>query len=525
MQVGPEPGDRLTIRQGASSVRVELRLAGRPAPAWFELAVRPVAKLASSMPQATWSMASGVALGCGGPEVFARTVDLLRHELAGRRKLPREVVEPHERRLLEELRPVGRAMARAASPRSREAALRFGAHARMWLYERFLADPTGRLVQASRVSPGVMLFSHALAEHGQPEVAARLVEGIVAGRRLDGLLDEALVAWERHGLAFGQDGGAFSYLAGLDEAERAQARLRQRWLIRHAAATVPSRLVWLPPPVAYAPEDVPRTARANARWFRRMKRRAFYPVEPGDEGPSAGLAAFLSARGEALEVALGPSDRWVRVLWALVQRERWELSRSSRVAPVRRRLEAQLDGPRAEAARLDVDDLPDLDELFDVDDLFGRGIGGLEADIASVPADQLFPEPPVPELCCEGMRFAPLRTRAALERESAEMRHCVRHYARTASSGALVFYALEGPQGRATLELMGLDDGWVVGQFRGPCNAQPGPEAFAALRAWVQESQRLLEARGSWLDAARALRPATPRVPTPGWDPEADIPF
>ena len=133
--------------------------------------------------------------------------------------------------------------------------------------------------------------------------------------------------------------------------------------------------------------------------------------------------------------------------------------------------------------------------------------------------DEPFPEPPVPESMHHGLRFVPLRTGAELEAESAEMHHCVRLYRWRAYQGEAVFYALQGPAGRATLELARCDDGWYVGQFRGRRNQTPTPEVQVAFRSFVSEARQLLEARGL------RLHDGMPVVPVPHNRMPLRIPF
>jgi hypothetical protein len=84
--------------------------------------------------------------------------------------------------------------------------------------------------------------------------------------------------------------------------EAAWVRARQRLLIRRAASQVDPTLLWLPPPLAFAPEDVPLAARANERWFRVMKSSGVtLSLHPqGAAARQHALCAFASRHAEVL---------------------------------------------------------------------------------------------------------------------------------------------------------------------------------------------------------------------------------
>lgn len=102
---------------------------------------------------------------------------------------------------------------------------------------------------------------------------------VIAGRGLGELLDDVVAAWAAgawHLLdgvrkSRSYDVEAWRRVAEAVGAERAEILLAQRLLIRRAGAGVPSRVLWMPPPLVFAPEDIPKRKLENARWFRAMK--------------------------------------------------------------------------------------------------------------------------------------------------------------------------------------------------------------------------------------------------------------
>jgi hypothetical protein len=165
---------------------------------------------------------------------------------------------------------------------ARKVVLRFPPPIRAWLYQQLATDTSGRLAQVAQTCPGVLTFAHALQSFGHRtacvSAANRLLRGIIDGRPLNLLVEDAVSTWaskaskkiDRHCTA---EEHRRTWQC-LDEClgNRRQALLRsQRLLIRRAGAGVASLTLWLPPPPAFAPEDIPKQKLANAHWFRVMK--------------------------------------------------------------------------------------------------------------------------------------------------------------------------------------------------------------------------------------------------------------
>jgi hypothetical protein len=72
----------------------------------------------------------------------------------------------------------------------------------------------------------------------------------------------------------------------------------QRLLIHHAGAQVDEHSLWLPPPLAFSPEDIPADPRDNSTWFAVVK-------------VHSTMAEFVSRNALVVErTSLGSERRW-----------------------------------------------------------------------------------------------------------------------------------------------------------------------------------------------------------------------
>lgn len=153
----------------------------------------------------------------------------------------------------------------------------FSPSMRPWLYTQVAADRSGRLAQLASSCPGALVFAYALwvRKSSQP-VATDLMKGAIGGRCLRRLLREAVSNWS----AASAEQGIVEEVAtiqpwlrlraaGIQERRRLEAD--QRLLVRRAGPRSDPAFVLTPPPLAFAPEDIPKSALENARWFRTMK--------------------------------------------------------------------------------------------------------------------------------------------------------------------------------------------------------------------------------------------------------------
>jgi hypothetical protein len=80
-----------------------------------------------------------------------------------------------------------------------------------------------------------------------------------------------------------------------------------------------------------------------------------------------------------------------------------------------------------------------------------------------------------------------IRTPRELEREGAEMRHCVATCANRIMSGTCAIYSVRIRGRRLTLEVVRRDDRWVLGDVKGRSHHRPGTRAWDALRPWLEQ--------------------------------------
>jgi hypothetical protein len=152
------------------------------------------------------------------------------------------------------------------------------------VYEAVASDSSGRLGQLARAAPGVLSFAltHAADSDAQGLAAAEafrqdVVRGVPLQRALAPLLEDwALFGARRRRRVrrgrFGPRPDTFAALAALPGEARAGRVRAQQLLLRRALPQVGGGLLWLPPPLELVPEDIPRTPRAQVRWFKAMKR-------------------------------------------------------------------------------------------------------------------------------------------------------------------------------------------------------------------------------------------------------------
>ena len=190
---------------------------------------------------------------------------------------------------------------------ARKIALRYPNHMRVWLYRQLAADTSGRLVQVAVACPGALTFAYGLGAFGRSPgsrlAVGRFLRGAIEGRPLNSILDEAVTAWAAWAVRRASNPRTpeglrryWQWFAELQSAERESMQRAQRQLIRRAGFGVPSLTLWLPPPPAFAPEDIPTGKRPNARWFRMMKCLRRVLVERDDVSPDQvhDLCMFVS---------------------------------------------------------------------------------------------------------------------------------------------------------------------------------------------------------------------------------------
>ncbi|MEN9796837.1 MAG: PcfJ-like protein [Pseudomonadota bacterium] len=389
------------------------------------------------------------------------------------------------------------------APRAWALARGFPPRLRWAVYEALAADGTGRLAQLADAVPGALSLAlvHAAQSDAQGAEAARAFrDAVVEGQPVRKALDPLLEDWSLLGCRVTLRGEA-RRLQALAEAplqERRERILHQRTLLRRVLAGVDGRLVWLPAPVAFVPEDVPATLEAQQRWFRTLKR---FPAFYG-EGPRVpprvqdAFVRWLSAHA-AQPLPLG---------WTPDSLSRGVFSREAvlprRLAP--HRLAGKLDAWERE----DWEDTLQVMEEMNAEAYFPETSedGGELFSIPCVPwAERLqalaetYPAQvqvdrqgqvdlslPNPFGGCElpGFRLSPLTTASALEAEGRTQQHCVAEFVEAAAAGTAFFFHAEAAGMGLTVYVRGPAAQARLEQVLGECNRAPGPEQRALVVAW-----------------------------------------
>lgn len=232
--------------------------------------------------------------------------------LGGGRNRFRAFTHALERELLERLREPAVAVLGRLDRRVLAAARRFPPELRVRAYGALSRDERGWARQTLSAGVGHFLFAFALLDVDETVAAGvKLLRDLAEGRRLNDALDDAIAAWAAALPTWGRNIGnwtddqvrAFHVAATKAGAERQRMLASQRLLVRRAGARVDPVLLLLPPPLRFAPEDVPATPGANAAWFRVMKvpRLTLEAVEMRHPAPFLeAFAAFASRHAPAI---------------------------------------------------------------------------------------------------------------------------------------------------------------------------------------------------------------------------------
>ena len=366
---------------------------------------------------------------------------------------------------------------------ARKIALRFPAHMRMWLCRHLAVDTSGRLAQLAQACPGALIFAFALAKLGHRAgvgaAGAKFLRDAIAGRELNELLDDALAAWAASAewLAHEQRAPSERHLiwqrvVDARGSER-QALLRaQRLLIRRAGAGVPSRTLWLPPPLAFAPEDIPARKLDNARWFRVMK---------------CFSALLVSYEGLLLEYGRNVCLFLSRHALFLHAREDLGYSDHSRINSLLDYSRAINDWPRRnssatrlfEAAETWHRKIEQVQLMADAGRMVGQSLVG--ADGKTLP----LPEPPCPGWHSGEDRIVPLRTAEEVLAEGAHMHNCVASYIPKVLANTAALYHGEIAGKPLTIQIAPAISGYRVVEAKTLGNAEPTAAQMRVLREFI----------------------------------------
>jgi hypothetical protein len=223
--------------------------------------------------------------------------------------------------------------------------------------------------------------------------------------------------------------------------------------------------LFLPPPVSFVPEDIPRKVRDNARWFSLVKCSRLLLTAPSEEPACVmGLSAFIS-----------------RYAPALVRRRRG-LSPRTIVGCLRDYAAATNRWPiRSSSGRFADDAMEWHDRMTAIRNL---------AELAELTPDQpldmdtRLPDPPM-AACRNGrIEVDPVTSVGGLIVEGNEMRHCVAgRYGSVARGRTAIYHATV--EGKPLTVEIGLHDlCWRIEEAKGVANREPTPAEWSALRRW-----------------------------------------
>ena len=366
---------------------------------------------------------------------------------------------------------------------ARKIALRFPAHMRMWLCRHLAVDTSGRLAQLAQACPGALIFAFALAKLGHRAgvgaAGAKLLRDAIAGRGLNELLDDALAAWAASAERLAQNQRApgerhliWQRVVDARGSERQALLYAQRLLIRRAGAGVPSRTLWLPPPLAFAPEDIPARKLENARWFRVMK---------------CFSALLASHDGLQLEYARNVCLFLSRHALFLHAREDLGYSDHSRINSLLDYSRAINDWPRRnssatrlfEAAETWHRQIEQVQLMADAGRMVGQSLVG--ADGKTLP----LPEPPCPGWRSGDNRIVPLRTAEEVLAEGAHMHNCVASYIPKVLANTAALYHGEVAGKPLTIQIAPAISGYRVVEAKTLANAEPTAAQMRVLREFI----------------------------------------
>ncbi len=444
---------------GANELEIQVRLT--PA---IEVTLRGTIPT-ELMPQApaTLTLCRGVPYWKGWRDVTATPYgQLYRHVWGVNAGFGRTPVG-HQRALALLFRRLNDHLVARCEPAARKAALRFNQYTRRFVYSAIVRDPTGRVLQASRLTPGVVAFAAEAELVGLGEVSAAVWKALAAGRRVRDVIREGLrELLEARGLEMSAQWVDGDARATLDNPRYRFDQRRFSWyqahahlhelLIRRSVARAPRGLLLEPVPVGVRAEDLPTDRpgqRSLALAFERLRR---FEREPWlEEAQLPALAGYLvqNPQSPTLDTRL---ELWLRA--------GHRVGRLTDGVALRRRLREMRPQP------------PDALEPL-TDEQLGENV--------------VFPPPLLPGFRTEKNWLEPLLDRHSLEQEGHAMRHCVGSYSRAAELGGASYYRGEIFGYRVTLELLEMSGIFLVRQLQCVANLRPPKRVREAVDAWAFE--------------------------------------
>lgn len=444
-----------------------------------------------------WAMTRGFCVRGGSKDVFQRLSRLAyammfdNWEVRGREpvlKPERERAQAVMRQVHSYLRDASIYAAELCDPRAKKVALRFAVHLRYRVYERVLADPSERIAELAYTCPGALIFALALIEQegmarsgSEAESAGeQLLQAVVAGKSLTQALNTAIEAWAEQSwsvlekqaqLGLQVRGQVWKRILEAAGEARGRICLQQRLLIRRAGPLVSTTLLWLPPPIAFTPEDIPKHVYKNAWWFRAMKSSGVTLHEGDEDEAPYRLALAQLVSGQSMELRGAIKKGQLRtslnsLLDYLVSMRRMPSRRSDVVALLR---ESQAWHDRVAAVR----DLADLaQEVPELETYLKDGVS-LELPVL------------LPHYAKEDLEIAPIRTADELIAEGGRMRHCVASRLREALAGRRFYFHAQISGRPLTIEVERTRLGNRLKEVKGTANRDATLIERRRLEAWV----------------------------------------
>ena len=377
------------------------------------------------------------------------------------------------------LRELAMSAVEMCDPAARKTALRFLPHARFDVYRILVRHNSERLRELSETAPGVLLFIVGLTRIGAGEEAERMIHDVERGRPLKPMLDDVLPAWLSRLMTYlrsnGRDqgffyGGVMNRLMKLSPAEEKRLLLEKRLLILRMRHRVPINAVWLPPPIAFSPEDIPVTTRDNGTWYRVMYGSRLSVCGDENAPRASSFIAFISKNAVTLgRYASRGSGKKIG--------EMYDYTAAHGLAPGRKTSLMRLirESNQWHRTALEVD--------------------RLRAELRSGNADDVAPDTVLmnPFRAWEhaGSTITPLTTAQRLFDETAAMKHCVARFVRDAVAGTRFFFSAVHGKSRLTIEVVNDNGRYTLGQVKGVRNREPKEKEEKMVRQWAAEQMKI----------------------------------
>lgn len=322
----------------------------------------------------------------------------------------------------------------------RRYALKFSSNTRLGVYYLLLSDKSGRLMQLADAYPGVLIFAVALARQKSigKKIAQKLIQDIVFGKKLNQCIDDAIHAKTK----------VYSLL--LEEPINNKSPLvEQRIFIKKAKSRVTPTALLLPPPLKFAPEDIPQTVQENARWYKTMRKSAklFSDDVPEETQLRIALSACLSKNHQHIRKTTSVNQLFDYLQYAGIKPDRNSniprlLKQSRQWHRVIRRMPL----------------------VVHYCDKFSYCL---------------------PEFDAPDISIKPITTAEALIQEGMEMSHCVASCITFACQGRRAYAHAVIANETLTVEAFVNSHLFSLGEVKGKCNKLPSQSAIRVLRGWL----------------------------------------